>query len=181
MTERTPIRIAAAGVGRLGMLHAQNLAHHVPGAELAVIVDVDEEAARRAGTLCGVTYTTDYAAVLADESIVAVEICTATDSHAEMIEAAARAGKHIFCEKPIALSLADADRAIAATEKAGVMLQIGFMRRYDPSYREAKRLIDSRAHWPAINISLVVAGSRHLAVARFPGAMRGHLRRRLPA
>lgn len=143
MTERTPIRIAAAGVGRLGLLHAQNLAHHVPGAELAVIVDVDEEAARRAGTLCGVTYTTDYAAVLADESIVAVEICTATDSHAEMIEAAARAGKHIFCEKPIALSLADADRAIAATEKAGVMLQIGFMRRYDPSYREAKRLIDS--------------------------------------
>ena len=136
------MRIAAIGVGRLGLLHAQNLARRVPGAELALVVDVDEPAARRAGDLCGVPYTTDYRAALADDSIVAVEIRTATDTHADLIVAAAQGGKHIFCEKPIALTLADTDRAIAAAEQAGVLLQIGFMRRYDPAYQEAKRLID---------------------------------------
>lgn len=137
------VRIAAVGVGRLGLVHAQNLARLVPGAALAVVVDVNEEAARHAGALCGVPYSTDYAAVLADDSIAAVEICTATDNHPEAIVAAARAGKHIFCEKPIALDLDSADRAIAAAGKAGVLLQIGFMRRYDPAYQEARRLIDA--------------------------------------
>lgn len=139
---RRPLRIAAIGVGRLGLVHAGNLARGVSGAELAVVVDVNVEAARHAGDLYGVPYCRDVDAVLADASIPAVEICTATDTHADVIVAAARAGKDIFCEKPIALSLADADRAIAAVEQAGVLLQIGFMRRYDPAYQEAKRLID---------------------------------------
>src|SRR2546430_9744494 len=69
--KETPMRIAAIGVGRLGLLHAQNLARRVPRAELAVVVDVDEAAARRAGELCGVPYATDYRAALADNSIVA--------------------------------------------------------------------------------------------------------------
>lgn len=136
------VRIAAVGVGRLGLVHARNLARLVPGADLAVVVDVDEDAARRAGEVCGVPFSTDYEAVLADDTITAVEICTATDTHPDAIVAAARAGKHVYCEKPIALDLAEADRAIAAVKEAGVMLQIGFMRRYDPAYREAKRLID---------------------------------------
>ncbi len=140
---RAFLRVAAVGVGRLGLLHAQNLARRVPGVQLAVVVDADEAATRRAGALCGVPHTTDYAAVLADPSITAVEICTASDSHADMIVAAARAGKHIFCEKPIALTLSDADRAIAAVDKAGVLLQIGFMRRYDEAYQEAQRLIEA--------------------------------------
>jgi inositol 2-dehydrogenase len=142
-TSDGPVRIAAIGVGRLGLLHAQNLAQRVPGAELVAVVDVDEAAARRAGALCGVPYRTDYSEVLTDRTITAVEICTATDTHPEVIEAAARAGKHIFCEKPIALTLDGADRAVAAAEEAGVLLQIGFMRRYDADYQEAKRLIDA--------------------------------------
>ncbi len=137
------VRIAAIGVGRLGLVHARNLARLVPGAELAVVMDINEEAARRAGEICGVPYTTSLDGVLSDAGIAAVEICTATDSHPDDIVAAAQAGKHVFCEKPIALQLAEADRAIAAVEKAGVLLQMGFMRRYDPAYREAKRLIDS--------------------------------------
>lgn len=137
------IPVAAIGVGRLGLLHAQNLARRVPGAELRAVVDIDEDLARRAGGLCDVPHTTDYRAVLADETIAAVEICTPTDTHADLIVAAAEAGKDIFCEKPIALTLADTDRAVAAVEGAGVLLQIGFMRRYDPAYQEARRLIDA--------------------------------------
>ena len=136
------VRIAAIGVGRLGLLHAENLARRVPGAELAVVVDADEARAARAGTELGVPHSTDIAATLADPTITAVEICTTTDSHPDLIIAAAQAGKHIFCEKPISLDLAAADRAIAAVEQAGVLLQIGFMRRYDSAYLEAKRLID---------------------------------------
>jgi len=138
-----PVPIAAIGVGRLGLLHAQNLARRVPGADLRVVVDVDEGLARHAGELCGVPYTTDYRDVLANTGIAAVEICTSTDTHADLIVAAARAGKHIFCEKPIALTIEDTERAVAAAAEAGVLLQIGFMRRYDPAYQEARRLIDA--------------------------------------
>lgn len=137
--------IAAIGVGRLGLLHAQNLAFRVPGADLLLVVDSDEGSARRAAQVCGVPYATDYRQALRDERISAVEICTATDTHAELIVAAAQAGKQIFCEKPIALNLEDTERAIGAVVKAGVLLQIGFMRRYDAAFLEAKRLIDSGA------------------------------------
>ena len=143
MVTSAPIRIAAIGTGRLGLLHAENLARRVPGAELVMVVDAHEQTARRAGERCGVPYATDPGVVMADPSISAVEICTATDTHADLIIAAARAGKHIYCEKPIALSIEDTDRAIAAVEQAGVLLQLGFMRRYDPAYQEAKRLIDA--------------------------------------
>src|SRR5271166_6032896 len=95
-----PLRIAALGAGRLGILHAQNLARRVPGAELALIVDSDPATARAAGMLCGVPYHTDPLVALRDPEIQAVEICTASDSHAPLIIAAAAAGKAIFCEKP---------------------------------------------------------------------------------
>ena len=80
----------------------------------------------------------DHRAILEDDRIEAVVICSSTDSHAQMIEAAAVAGKHIFCEKPIALELAKIDRALAAVDRAGVKLQIGFNRRFDPSFRRLR-------------------------------------------
>lgn len=138
-----PVSMAALGVGRLGLLHAQHLARRVAGAHLRVVVDIDPDLARKAGEACGVDHTTDVDSVLSDSEITAVEICTATDTHADLIVAAAHAGKHIFCEKPIAVTLPDADRAVQAAREANVLLQIGFMRRYDPSFREAKRLIDA--------------------------------------
>lgn len=161
-----PLRIAAIGLGRLGIVHAFNLARRVPGVELELVVDVDEEVARAGGTLCDTPYATDPRAALAEPGIEAVEICTASDTHADLIVAAAQAGKAIFCEKPIALSLADADRALAAVEDAGVPLQIGFMRRYDPAYREAKRLIDEgRIGRPltfrSASLDGVISPSRH--------------------
>jgi inositol 2-dehydrogenase len=135
------VRVAAIGVGRLGLLHASNLATRVPGASLALVVDANGEAARAAGEQLGVPYSTDFTSALEDTGIDAVEICTASDSHAALISLAAEAGKAIFCEKPIALNLEDADRALATVAAAGVPLQIGHMRRYDRAYVEAKRLI----------------------------------------
>ncbi|HVA92561.1 MAG TPA: Gfo/Idh/MocA family oxidoreductase [Chloroflexota bacterium] len=135
------VRVAAVGVGRLGLLHAKNLASVVPGASLSMVIDSDSKAARLAGETLGVPYSTDLADALGDRAIDAVEICTASDAHADQIVAAAEAGKAIFCEKPIALSLQDADRVLEAVERAGVLLQVGHMRRYDSAYLEARRLI----------------------------------------
>ena len=138
-----PIRFAAIGCGRLGALHAENLALAIPEATLAMVIDSDPAVARSIGERLGVRWATQAAAALSDPEIDAVAISTASDSHADLIVAAASAGKAIFCEKPIALDLDDADRAIAAVKRAGVPLQIGFMRRYDPAYIEAKQLIMS--------------------------------------
>jgi scyllo-inositol 2-dehydrogenase (NAD+) len=137
--------VAALGLGRLGAVHALNLARHVPGAELALVVDVDEQAAHAASEQWHVPFATDAGVAFDDPSIQAVEICTPSDTHADLIARAAHAGKAIFCEKPIALTLDDADRALAAVARAGVPLQMGFMRRHDAAFREAKRLIDEGA------------------------------------
>jgi myo-inositol 2-dehydrogenase/D-chiro-inositol 1-dehydrogenase len=82
-------------------------------------------------------------AILNDPEIEAVFICTPTDTHASWIEQAARAGKHIFCEKPISLSSAQTSRALQIAEEEGVLLQVGFNRRMDPSFRKLKQLVQS--------------------------------------
>lgn len=142
MAEHT-LRVAAIGCGRLGALHAENLALAIPEATLVLVVDGDPAVARAVGERLGVRWDSDPGGAFGDPEIDAVVISTASDSHASLIVAAASAGKATFCEKPIALNLADADRAIAAVKRAGVPLQIGFMRRYDPAYTEAKQLIMS--------------------------------------
>ena len=83
----------------------------------------------------------DDASLLADRSIDAVLICTPGNTHADLIEAAAQAGKHVFCEKPIDWDLLAADRALTAVERAGVKLQIGFNRRFDPAFLDAREAI----------------------------------------
>jgi myo-inositol 2-dehydrogenase/D-chiro-inositol 1-dehydrogenase len=131
------------GAGRIGHRHARTVARDVSGAELAAICDVDLEAARAlaAETGCG-RFTNDPADILEDPAIDAVIIGSSTDSHAPLIEAAAAAGKQIFCEKPIALDLETTDRAIEAAARAGVRLQIGFQRRFDKAYAKVSQMID---------------------------------------
>lgn len=85
----------------------------------------------------------DYRRILDDPDIEAVIICSSTNTHASIIEESAAAGKHIFCEKPIALELPSIDRALAAVERAGVKLQIGFNRRFDPNFRRAREIVAS--------------------------------------
>jgi myo-inositol 2-dehydrogenase/D-chiro-inositol 1-dehydrogenase len=140
----SPIRIGLLGAGRIGAVHAQTIAQRVPSARLVAIADVNAAAAQSLGARFGVERTGgDPAAVIDDPSIDAVLICTSTDTHASLIESAARAGKHIFCEKPISMSLAETDRALAAAGAAGVKLQIGFNRRFDANYARVRQAITS--------------------------------------
>ncbi|GAB4156265.1 MAG: inositol 2-dehydrogenase [Roseiflexaceae bacterium] len=130
--------MALFGAGRIGQVHAAHIAGRIPGMRLYAVADVIEEAAARLAGTYRVPYTTDYRSLLADPAVHAVAICTATDTHAQIIVEAAEAGKQIFCEKPIAQDLAMIDRALAAVERAGVKLQIGFNRRFDASFRRVR-------------------------------------------
>jgi len=136
------LRVGVIGAGMMGRYHCETLALRLPGADLAGVADIDGTAAARAAALApGALATTDHRALLADGSIQAVVIATPNDTHASLTREAAAAGKHVFCEKPIALDLAGADAALAEAGRQGVKLQIGFQRRFDPAYREARRAI----------------------------------------
>ncbi len=111
-------------------------------ATLAGIADTDADVARAAARF-GVTCYGDAGEMFADEAVDAVAICTPRQNHAELIVQAAAAGKHIFCEKPLASTLAEADEALAAVERAGVVLQVGFQRRFDGEFRSAHEAIAS--------------------------------------
>jgi len=136
------LNVGIIGAGRIGRVHAKHLAFQIPRAALSVVADVDEAAARDcAQQVDAPDAVQDYRAVLEDASIEAVVICSSTDTHAEIIEAAAAAGKHIFCEKPIAFTLPEIDRALEAVERAGVKFQVGFNRRFDPSFRRVREAV----------------------------------------
>jgi len=137
------IRIGLVGTGRIGRVHAQTLAQRIAGAELVAVTDVDTAAAQAVAAEMGVTQVApDFDSILADDSLQAVAICSATDTHAPFIAQAANAGKHIFCEKPISADLKAIDEALAAVERAGVKLMIGFNRRFDPNHQRIKAAIE---------------------------------------
>ncbi len=133
MKPHIPLRFAQFGAGRIGAIHAANLAA-LPGAELRYVVDVNAEAAARIAAR-HVARVVDVATALADPAVHAVIIASSTDTHADLAIAAARAGKAIFCEKPIDLSLRRVDACLAAVAKARVPMFVGFNRRFDPSFR----------------------------------------------
>ena len=135
------IGICQFGAGRIGRIHAANIAAH-PRARLRYVVDVD---ARAAAALSGThgAEVADAEVALGDGCVGAVVIASSTDTHADIIEAAAAAGKAIFCEKPIDLSLDRVDRCLAAVERRGVPLMVGFNRRFDPSFAALKGAIEA--------------------------------------
>ena len=137
------IRVGVIGLGRMGQVYAYHAALHLQHASLVAVADPNEQLARQfAEQVSGVTTYPDHQALLEHPDLDAVIIATPTSIHAEVVLAAAQAGKHIFCEKPMALSLADTDAMIAAVDKAGVFFQVGFMRRFDDGYVAAKQKID---------------------------------------
>jgi len=137
------IRVGLIGAGRMGKVFANTLAFSVAEVDLIAIADRDPNIAREAASRYGARlHFTDYSQLLEREDIEAVVIATPTSTHPEVIQAAAAAGKHVFSEKPLAQSLPECDQAIAAAAAAGVKLQLGFMRRFDPAYRMAKKKID---------------------------------------
>lgn len=136
--------IAVIGVGVMGERHAENLAHRVPEARLVAVADANLERAREVAAKLGIGHFSDSAEeAVAQPDVEAVVIASPAKFHPQAIAVAAAAGKAILCEKPLALSLAEADQALAAVAKAGVPLQVGFMRRYDPPYADAMQRIEA--------------------------------------
>jgi myo-inositol 2-dehydrogenase/D-chiro-inositol 1-dehydrogenase len=136
------VNLGLIGAGRIGKLHAENLAYRIPDANLLAVSDISLDAARECAARLGIpTAVEDHRVLLENDDIEAIAICSSTDTHAQLIEEAAAAGKHIFCEKPIDLNLARIDRALQAVEKAGVKLQIGFNRRFDPNFRRVRDVV----------------------------------------
>jgi myo-inositol 2-dehydrogenase/D-chiro-inositol 1-dehydrogenase len=142
MTDNNPIRVGVLGAGRIGKIHARNLATAIPGARVVAIADPVYEPARElAGQLNVPLATANYREIIDNPEIDAVAVCSSTNTHAQMIIEAARAGKQIFCEKPIAYDLKKIDEALGAAEKAGVLLQIGFNRRFDPNFKKVREMV----------------------------------------
>ncbi|MGC5020749.1 Gfo/Idh/MocA family oxidoreductase [Micromonospora sp. DT47] len=140
-----PVRVGLIGAGRIGTFHATTLARRLPQAELVIVADPADGAAQRLAAPLGVEATTDPDAVLADERVEAVAITCSSTAHAELVIRAAAAGKAVFCEKPMAMSVEEADAAIAACQEAGVPLQVGFNRRFAADFAAAKRMVDDGA------------------------------------
>ena len=138
----TKVNIGVIGAGRIGKLHAEHLAYRVPDASVLAIADIRVEAAESCAAEFGIpSAVQDHQGIMENPDIEAVIICSSTDTHAQMIEEAAAAGKHIFCEKPIDFDLARIDRALEAVDQAGVKLQIGFNRRFDPNFRRVREMV----------------------------------------
>jgi myo-inositol 2-dehydrogenase/D-chiro-inositol 1-dehydrogenase len=136
------VNVGIIGAGRIGRLHAENLAFRIPQANPLAVCDIALELARQCAAEVGIpTAVQDHQAIMENPEIDAVVICSSSDTHARLIEEAAAAGKHIFCEKPLDHDLGRIDRALAAVERAGVKLQVGFNRRFDPSFRRVREAI----------------------------------------
>jgi myo-inositol 2-dehydrogenase/D-chiro-inositol 1-dehydrogenase len=138
------LHVGIIGAGRIGRVHAETLAFRMPEAEIVAITDVNREAAEAVAARCNIPkVAASSAEILADPKIDAVLICSSTNTHADLIVQAAQAGKHIFCEKPIAFSLEKIDAALAAVKAAGVQLQIGFNRRFDANFARVRQAVVS--------------------------------------
>lgn len=135
--------IGVLGVGEMGKRHAENLRRLVPEARLVAVADVAAERARQVAAELDLERSFESLdEMVAHKDVQAVLIATPDKFHAQSICAAAAAGKDILCEKPLALNLPDAHAALEAVAKAGVRLQIGFMRHYDPAYVAAMKRIE---------------------------------------
>jgi len=135
-------RLAVIGLGRMGRLHAFNLAGRVASAELALVVDAVEPLARNVGELHGVEWSTSVEEALGDAGVDGVVIAAPTGLHCQLVERAARSGKHVLCEKPLGFEVETASVAVAAAAAAGVELQVGYQRRFDHDWMALKDSVD---------------------------------------
>jgi myo-inositol 2-dehydrogenase / D-chiro-inositol 1-dehydrogenase len=132
--------VAVFGAGRIGRIHSSNLAA-LPGVSLKYVCDPVAASAAEVAQKYGAQVST-IDAVFADKSVDVVAICSSTDTHSDLITRAAAAGKHIFCEKPVDLSVPRAEACAQAVKAAGVACMIGFQRRFDPTFNEARTRMD---------------------------------------
>jgi myo-inositol 2-dehydrogenase/D-chiro-inositol 1-dehydrogenase/scyllo-inositol 2-dehydrogenase (NAD+) len=133
--------VGVIGTGRAGLVHARNFAGNIPGARLTAICDTDPERAAQVGRELSVKAYSNVEDFLSDPTLDAVVIAAPTFAHAELVKAAAAAGKAILCEKPLCLTLEEAEEMAAAVEKHGVVFVMGFMRRFDRSFIRAREIL----------------------------------------
>ena len=144
MNKSSKIRVGLIGAGRIGKLHIEHLVQNIPEIELVTLCSLNLPNLKSIAEQYNVPkVTTDYNTLLADPQIDAVLITASTNTHVEMSQAAAKAGKHIFCEKPISLDLEQIDETLAIVEKAGVKFQVGFNRRFDVSFKRVREAVAS--------------------------------------
>lgn len=137
------IGLAVIGLGAIGRLHARHVTHEVADARVAVVADPVAELAESVAAELGARPCTRPAEALRDPEVSAAVIAAPSPVHAELVEAAASAGVHVFCEKPLGLEPAATELAVAAARAAGVVLQVGFQRRFDPDFLAAREQIDT--------------------------------------
>ena len=138
------MKIGLIGAGRIGKLHGELLTYHIPQAAIKTVAEIDIDSIKPwAKQLNIFNLTTDTSDILNDPEIEAVLICSSTDTHAQLIIEAARAGKHIFCEKPIDFNIKKIKQALKSVQDAGVKLQIGFNRRFDHNFMKVREYVES--------------------------------------
>ena len=136
------LKLGVIGTGRIGKVHIATLVQSVPKAEVVAIADINIAGAREVAKDFGIsTVYSNYLDVINNPEVEAVVICSPTNTHAQYVIAAAKAGKHIFCEKPVDLSLEVIRGALDAVNKAGVKMMVGFNRRFDPNFYKIKQLV----------------------------------------
>lgn len=138
------LKVGIIGAGRIGKLHAENLTYRIPNTEVVGIADVMLEAAQQTAAKLKIPYAdAHYQDLLSNPQIDVIVICSSTDTHSQIIQEAAAAGKHIFCEKPIDFDLARIDATLAAVDVAGVQFQVGFNRRFDPNHSRVRAAVQN--------------------------------------
>ena len=135
------INVALAGLGRIGKIHLRNLSRNFPEIKVIAVMDVFDESKTIATEFNVPVFVKDFDELIAVEGVDAVVICSPTDTHADYVVKAAKAGKHIFCEKPLDLSLERVKEVLAIVEECGVKLMLGFNRRFDPEFKKIRQLV----------------------------------------
>lgn len=135
------INVAVAGLGRIGKIHLKNLCRNFPEIKVVAVMDVFNESKSVADEFNVPVFVKDFDELLAVEGVDAVVICSPTDTHADYVVKAAKAGKQIFCEKPLDLSLGRVKEVLAIVEECGVKLMLGFNRRFDPEFKKIRQLV----------------------------------------
>ena len=135
------LKVALAGLGRIGKIHLKNLCRNFPEIEVVAVMDVMDESKSIADEFNIPVFVKDFDGLLAMDGVEAVVICSPTDTHADYVVKAAKAGKQIFCEKPLDLSLEKVQEVLTVVEEYGVKLMLGFNRRFDPEFKRIRELV----------------------------------------
>lgn len=136
------MKIGVAGAGRIGKIHIENILQNFPNVEIVLVADPSDEGVAYIKSK-NLPFSRDYTDIIDKTEIKAVIICSPTDTHANFVELAAQSDKHVFCEKPLDLSLKQVEKTLAIVDKSGVKLMLGFNRRFDPNFLKIKSMVDS--------------------------------------